>query len=68
MWFDCKGIEDTKSMIETKAREKKVLLVPGEAFRPDGNASSCVRASFSLSTKEQMEEAMKRLREVIVSQ
>lgn len=65
MWFNCKNISDTKAMIETKARDEKVLLVPGEVFRPDGNPSASVRASFSLADENQMEEALKRLKSVM---
>ena len=28
-WFDVQGIDDTKELIYTKAREEKVLLLPG---------------------------------------
>ena len=65
MWFNCKGIKDTRAMIETKARAEKVLLVPGESFRPDGKPSPAVRASFSIASEENMEEAFKRLERVI---
>merc|ERR1712137_155933 len=64
MWFDCKGIKDTKSMIENEARSKKVLFVPGQAFRPDNQPSSAIRASFSLVSEEKMEEGFKRLQEI----
>ena len=67
IWFTCRGVTDTKKMIETAARDQKVLLVPGQAFRPDGGPSRAVRASFSTASEDQMEEAFKRLRSVILA-
>lgn len=67
MWFKCNGIDDTKTMIETKAREENVLLVPGQAFRPDNNPSPHVRASFSITPEDKLEEGFSRLRKVLLS-
>ena len=48
VWFTFVGIDDTLDLIMTKAKEEKVLLVPGQSFFTNGKPSSCVRASFSV--------------------
>lgn len=49
VWFRVNGVDDTQSLIYEKAVAAKVLLLPGQAFSPTGEPSSCVRASFSLA-------------------
>ncbi|EGC33234.1 hypothetical protein DICPUDRAFT_37021 [Dictyostelium purpureum] len=61
VWIRLLGIQDSKSLIFEKAVEKKVILVPGVAFKPDNSISPFVRASFSTANEEQMDEALKRL-------
>ncbi|KAF2072486.1 hypothetical protein CYY_006195 [Polysphondylium violaceum] len=69
VWMKLNGVTDTKSLISEKAIEKKVLLVPGIAFYPDQTQPSpYVRASFSVATEEQMDEALKRLSSLIKDQ
>ncbi|KAM8969719.1 kynurenine/alpha-aminoadipate aminotransferase, mitochondrial isoform 3-T3 [Sarcophilus harrisii] len=66
LWIKIKGISDTKQLIMEKALQKEVLLVPGDAFNIDNSKpSSYVRASFSLSSPEQMNQAFQRLAELI---
>ncbi|EGG25318.1 hypothetical protein DFA_03567 [Cavenderia fasciculata] len=63
VWFRVLNTDDTYQMITSKAIEKKVVLVPGIAFDPNPEVnlvSPYVRASFSIATDEQMEEACKR--------
>ena len=48
VWFTLKGIDDTLDLIMNKAKEQKVLFVPGESFFTNGQPSSCVRASYSV--------------------
>jgi kynurenine/2-aminoadipate aminotransferase len=55
LWMKLIDVEDSKRLIEEKAREKKVLLVPGQAFHPNNKPGPYVRASFSLETKENMD-------------
>uniref|UniRef100_A0A3Q2R0R1 Kynurenine/alpha-aminoadipate aminotransferase, mitochondrial n=1 Tax=Fundulus heteroclitus TaxID=8078 RepID=A0A3Q2R0R1_FUNHE len=57
LWMKLKGIADTQQLIMEKALEKEVLLVPGNAFMINGS-DPCpyVRAAFSLSTPEQIDE------------
>ncbi len=65
LWMKLKGIEDSKQLIETKARDKKVLLVPGQAFSALNTPGPYVRASFSIESKENMELALQRLKELL---
>ncbi|XP_031440419.1 kynurenine/alpha-aminoadipate aminotransferase, mitochondrial [Clupea harengus] len=66
LWMRLKGVADTQQLIMEKALEKEVLLVPGGVFTIN-SSEPCpyVRAAFSLSTPEQMDEAFKRLSALI---
>nr|XP_029522473.1 kynurenine/alpha-aminoadipate aminotransferase, mitochondrial [Oncorhynchus nerka]XP_029522474.1 kynurenine/alpha-aminoadipate aminotransferase, mitochondrial [Oncorhynchus nerka]XP_029522475.1 kynurenine/alpha-aminoadipate aminotransferase, mitochondrial [Oncorhynchus nerka]XP_029522476.1 kynurenine/alpha-aminoadipate aminotransferase, mitochondrial [Oncorhynchus nerka] len=66
LWIKVKGVADTQKLIMEKAMEKEVLLVPGGVFMIN-SSDPCpyVRAAFSLSTPEQIEEAFKRLSALI---
>uniref|UniRef100_A0A667Y8R4 Aminoadipate aminotransferase n=1 Tax=Myripristis murdjan TaxID=586833 RepID=A0A667Y8R4_9TELE len=57
LWIKLKGIADTQQLIMEKALEKEVLLVPGGVFMIN-SSDPCpyVRAAFSLSTPEQIDE------------
>ncbi|KAI0707294.1 PLP-dependent transferase [Earliella scabrosa] len=57
---------DSESTIRNKAVEKGVLALPGTVFLPDGGKTAYVRASFSLLDEVDVEEAIKRLREVVL--
>ncbi|KAL9646146.1 hypothetical protein ABK040_008023 [Willaertia magna] len=70
LWLKLKGISDSLKFIEQKARTEKVLLLPGIYFfagaegddaKGTATAIPYVRASFAMASKEQMEEACKRL-------
>lgn len=60
------GNEDSAAVIQTKAFEKGVLALPGTVFLPNGRKTAYVRASFSLVGEDDVEEAVKRLREAVV--
>ncbi|KAI3376285.1 hypothetical protein L3Q82_016791, partial [Scortum barcoo] len=66
LWIKLKGIADTQQLIMEKALEKEVLLVPGGVFMIN-SSDPCpyVRAAFSLSTPEQIDEAFRRLSALI---
>ncbi|XP_056316955.1 kynurenine/alpha-aminoadipate aminotransferase, mitochondrial [Danio aesculapii] len=66
LWIKVKGVEDTQKLIMEKALEKEVLLVPGGVFNIN-SSDPCpyVRAAFSLSTPEQIDEAFRRLADLI---
>ncbi|KAI0733586.1 PLP-dependent transferase [Fomitopsis betulina] len=57
---------DSESIIRTKAYERGVLALPGTVFLPRGGKTAYVRASFSLLGEEEVDEAVKRLRETIL--
>ncbi|XP_018415539.1 PREDICTED: kynurenine/alpha-aminoadipate aminotransferase, mitochondrial isoform X2 [Nanorana parkeri] len=69
LWLKIKGVPDTHQLIMQKAISNQVLLVPGSAFTTDSSKpSSYVRASFSLSTPEQMDLGLQRLASLIVAE
>uniref|UniRef100_F6ZL38 Kynurenine/alpha-aminoadipate aminotransferase, mitochondrial n=1 Tax=Xenopus tropicalis TaxID=8364 RepID=F6ZL38_XENTR len=69
LWIRIKDVPDTHKMIMQKAISKEILLVPGSAFNLNSaDSSSYVRASFSLSSPEQMDEGFKRLASLIVEE
>ncbi|KAF4614086.1 hypothetical protein D9613_007470 [Agrocybe pediades] len=57
---------DSETVIKTKAFEKGVLALPGTHFLPNGGATPYVRASFSLTGKEDVDRAVSRIREAIL--
>jgi len=69
-WFKLLLGEDGDSarIIQTKAFEGGVLALPGTVFIPNGARTSYVRASFSLLEEEQVNEALRRLRVVVLKE
>lgn len=62
LWMKLKDVADTKQLIMEKALEKEVLLVPGQAFMINsGDPCPYVRAAYSLSTPQQIDEAFRRV-------
>ena len=59
---------DSESVIRTKAFEGGVLALPGTVFFPNNARTTYVRASFSLLEEEQVNEALRRLRVVILKE
>ena len=72
VWFklliaDKPGEEgDSFDLIRNKAFENGVLALPGTVFLPDGRKTAYVRASFSLLSEEDVNEALRRLRVTIL--
>ena len=67
-WLSLPSVHDTSKLIKTHAREKLILLVPGEEFLPNKSSeTSCgfVRASFSTVTEDEMDVALGRLADLI---
>ncbi|KAF4613658.1 hypothetical protein D9613_007468 [Agrocybe pediades] len=60
------GEGDSEIAIKTKAFEKGVLALPGTHFLPNGRATPYVRASFSTTGEEDVDRAVRRLREAIL--
>jgi tryptophan aminotransferase len=57
---------DSESIIRKNALEKGVLALPGTVFLPNGRKTAYVRASFSLLSETDVDEAVRRLKEVIL--
>jgi tryptophan aminotransferase len=57
---------DSWELISRKAVAKGVLAVQGTAFMPLGGPTPFVRVSFSVIEEDKMDEACRRLREVIL--
>jgi len=65
-WFKVKGISDTQEIVKLMATEGKVIMVPGQAFASDQHAPCpFLRASFSIASREQTFEAIKRFAKVL---
>lgn len=62
VWLRVHGMEDTNALVKERAAAAGVLFVPGSAFVPGGGEapSPFVRASYSLATPEQLDEAFRR--------
>ena len=68
-WFRLKlnnDAEDSEEIIRNKAFKNGVLALPGTSFMPDGKRTPYVRASFSLLEPDTVDEALKRMREVLL--
>jgi tryptophan aminotransferase len=59
---------DSANIIRTKAFEGGVLALPGTVFFPNGGRTTYVRASFSLLEEDQVNEALRRLRVVLLNE
>jgi kynurenine/2-aminoadipate aminotransferase len=68
LWFKFNDIPDSRHFIEEKTRSKRVLLVPGQAFDPFYRPSPYARASYSVESKENMEQACIALAELCKEQ
>ncbi|KAI0663886.1 PLP-dependent transferase [Cubamyces menziesii] len=66
-WFKLNNLTDSEALIRTKALENGVLALPGTVCHPDARKTAYVRAAFSLLAEEQADEALRRLRDVIVA-
>eukprot|EP01087_Luapelamoeba_hula_P005909 TRINITY_DN1596_c0_g1_i4.p2 TRINITY_DN1596_c0_g1~~TRINITY_DN1596_c0_g1_i4.p2 ORF type:complete len:191 (-),score=35.13 TRINITY_DN1596_c0_g1_i4:41-613(-) len=70
LWFKAIGVKSTERLIKERALEQKVLFVPGAAFTPpvmnpetgkfSTPPSPYVRASFSVASEMDMDEALRR--------
>merc|ERR1711981_1067490 len=65
LWLTVPQVVDTKRLIESQALQNNVLLVPGQAFMPHDEVTNTCRLSFSQETPERMDEAIRRLAEMI---
>lgn len=65
LWFRLPPYCRSDRMIKEYAEELKVVLVPGPAFSAQGNCMSCMRASFSMVSREEIRQGMERFAEMI---
>jgi len=68
LWMKLKGVDDSSDLVLKKAVEKKVLMVPGVSFIPGGGTSGFVRLSYSTASEEQMKEACRRLKMLLLEE
>ncbi|KAI0260454.1 pyridoxal phosphate-dependent transferase [Gloeopeniophorella convolvens] len=59
---------DSASLIQTKAFENGVLALPGTVFLPNGARTAYVRAAFSTLEEGEVNEALRRLRAVLLKE
>ena len=59
--------EDSYDVILSKGVEQGVLALPGAGFFPNGRKTAYVRAAFSIASEQEVDEALKRLRDVIIA-
>lgn len=64
LWVTLPEDMDAAEMFHA-AIEKQVAYVVGTAFYPDGGGRNCFRMNFSYSSKQEIEEGVKRLGQVI---
>jgi tryptophan aminotransferase len=57
---------DSEAAVKARAFERGVLALPGTVFLPNGRKTAYVRASFSLTGEEDVNEAVQRLRLAIL--
>lgn len=57
---------DSDDIIRNKALANGVLALPGTVFLPNGRKTAYVRAAFSLLPEAEVNEALKRLRKIIL--
>ena len=62
------GRKDSEEIIREKAYRKGVLALPGTSFMPGGGPTAYVRASFSLLEPSVVDEALLRLRAVLLEE
>jgi kynurenine/2-aminoadipate aminotransferase len=65
VWFKLLNCKDSKEVIEKKAVDKLVLLVPGQAFHPLDQPGPYCRASYSIESKENFEKGLIRLADLL---
>jgi kynurenine/2-aminoadipate aminotransferase len=70
LWIKVNAVDDTTSLVKSRAADAGVLMVPGSAFMPpcaddSEQKSQFVRASFSVASPDQLCEAMRRFADAI---
>jgi kynurenine/2-aminoadipate aminotransferase len=65
VWFKFLGIDDSLQLIQEKAISAKVLMVPGRSCSVNDKPSPYARAAFSIASDAEMDEALRRLAEML---
>ena len=65
VWLKLLGTDDSAQLIQEKAMEKKVLMVPGFEFFPIERKTPYVRAAYSTASPEDIDVALARLAELL---
>lgn len=65
LWVTLPKHMDTSKMFPDAAEKKQVAYVMGCSFDPDGEEKNTMRLNFSFASKEQIEEGIRRLGELI---
>jgi DNA-binding transcriptional MocR family regulator len=65
LWLELPAEFDATRMVETDGLELGLLLVPGSAFSTTGGLRNCMRASFSMLGRDTVDEAARRLAEMV---
>jgi DNA-binding transcriptional MocR family regulator len=65
LWIELPTELDATRMVETDGLELGLLLVPGSAFSTTGGLRHCMRASFSMLGRDTVDEAARRLAEMV---
>lgn len=60
-WIKLLGVDNTKELIQVKARERKVLALPGETCCANERPVPFIRLAFSIASHDDMVEGVKRL-------
>jgi tryptophan aminotransferase len=63
--LNSEGTGDAKKVIQENALRAGVIVLPGLVAYPNERESSYCRASFSIATDEQLDEAARRLATVV---
>lgn len=57
--------DDSFELLKKQVTKNGVLAIPGSAFMPGGEATCYIRVSFSLVPEEDMDEACRRIAELV---
>jgi kynurenine/2-aminoadipate aminotransferase len=65
VWIKVLGVKDTYDLIQKKAFSAGVVMLPGRVFSPTNEDSPYVRASFSIASPEQIDQALLRFSNIL---
>jgi DNA-binding transcriptional MocR family regulator len=65
IWFQLPERFDADRMVETDGLTLEILMVPGSAFSTTNALKNCMRASYSMVSRDQIDEGMQRFAQMI---